>query len=233
MTEPNKPTNGQVNEQVSNVTESAVNTPDPTRVHNVLMVGVGGQGIVLASNILSEAAMLAGYDVKKSEIHGMSQRGGPVFSHVRFSKSKVQSPTIPKGEADVVYSLERMELLRWAEWARPDGAACYFAEDTLPIGVTEYPEGIDEDVARIFNRVVRLENDDLRAQHVSPKVKNTVLVGAVSALIPIEPAVFAEAIASQCPPGTDEVNITGFELGRAIALESNTAAADKAGSDVE
>ena len=92
--------------------------PEGDTVFNVLMVGVGGQGIILASDILAEAAMLAGLDAKKSEVHGMSQRGGPVFSHVRFGRA-VHSPVIGRGEADVLYSLERMELLRWAAWARP------------------------------------------------------------------------------------------------------------------
>ena len=79
---------------------------------NVLLVGVGGQGVVLASDILTTAAMLAGRDAKKSEIHGMSQRGGPVFAHVLFG-DVVHSPVIPKGSADVLLGMERMELLRW------------------------------------------------------------------------------------------------------------------------
>ena len=87
-------------------------------VFNVLMVGVGGQGTVLASDILAEAAMNAGLDVKKSEIHGMSQRGGPVFAHVRFGEH-VDSPVIGQGEADVLYSLERMELLEITAVTQP------------------------------------------------------------------------------------------------------------------
>ena len=83
---------------------------------NVLMVGVGGQGIVLASDLLAEAAAIAGHDVKKSEIHGMSRRGGPVFSHVRFGE-RVHSAVIPEGDADLILAMEPMELLRWTSWA--------------------------------------------------------------------------------------------------------------------
>ncbi len=193
-------------------------------VTNVLMVGVGGQGVILASDILSEAALLAGYDVRKSEIHGMSQRSGPVFSHVRFGE-KVYSPTIPQGEADVVYSLERMELLRWAAWARSGAMACYAAHNMLPTGVKEYPEGMDEEIDRLFSRVVRLDDKELRGK-VSPKVKNTVLLGAASAALPIPVECYVEAMPGLCPPGTADVNKVGFDLGRSIAQAALDLTAD-------
>ena len=90
---------------------------------------------MLASDILTTAAMLAGRDAKKSEIHGMSQRGGPVFAHVLFG-DVVHSPVIPKGSADVLLGMERMELLRWAPWAKPDTVAAYVAKDIVPTGWT-------------------------------------------------------------------------------------------------
>jgi indolepyruvate ferredoxin oxidoreductase beta subunit len=189
-----------------------------SEVVNVLMVGVGGQGIVLASDLLAEAALIAGLDVKKSEIHGMSQRGGPVFSHVRFGPGRVQSPTIPQGEADVIYALERMELLRWAAWARPGGAACYFAQDMYPAGVSAYPEGLDEEIASRFGPVVRFDPRELR-DRVSPKVKNTALLGAMSTLIPLDPGCYVAAMPRLCPPGTADVNAAAFELGRQLAQE--------------
>jgi len=193
-----------------------------TEPFNVLMVGVGGQGVVLASNILSEAAMRAGLDVKKSEIHGMSQRGGPVFSHVRFGE-RVHSPVIPKGEADVIYSLERMELLRWATWARPGAVACYLAQNTLPFGVKAYPEGLDEEIARLFGTVIRVDPRALR-DRISPKVKNTVLLGAVSVFAALPPECYHEVIPGLCPDGTAEVNWQGFEIGREVAAEQLRAA---------
>ncbi|HQJ06003.1 MAG TPA: 2-oxoacid:acceptor oxidoreductase family protein, partial [Spirochaetota bacterium] len=89
------------------------------RIFNILIVGVGGQGIILASDIASKAAALAGFDSKKSEIHGMSQRGGSVFSHVRYG-SKVYSPVIPLRQADILVSLEEMETVRWADFCSKD-----------------------------------------------------------------------------------------------------------------
>jgi len=190
-------------------------------VFNVLLVGVGGQGIVLASDILAEAALESGLDVKKSEIHGMSQRGGPVFSHVRFGPGPVHSPTIPQGEADVIYALERMELLRWAAWARPDrrGAACYVAQDLMPSGVTAYPDGVEDQIGELFGTVVRFDPRAMRDQ-VSPKVRNVALLGAVSAWAPLEVAAYAAVLPRLCPPGTAEVNLAAFDLGRRLALDT-------------
>lgn len=189
--------------------------PEP---YNVLMVGVGGQGIILASDILAEAAMLAGLDAKKSEVHGMSQRGGPVFSHVRFGP-QVHSPVIGKGEADVIYALERMELLRWAEWARPDAAAVYAATDLLPTGMDAYPPGIDAEIAARFGQVVRFDMRELRSQ-INPKAKNTLLLGAVSVLAPLPPDAYAAAIEKLVPAGTAPANLAGFEVGRRIAASA-------------
>ena len=187
----------------------------PDDVFNVLMVGVGGQGIVLASDILAEAALLAGFDVKKSEIHGMSQRGGPVFSHVRFG-THVDSPVISTGSAHVLYALERMELLRWADYAGPDAVAVYFAQDVLPAGVEEYPDDLDDEIDRRFDSVVRLGARALRGR-ASPKVKNVALLGAVSAFVPLPDAAYAEAMAALVPEGTVEANRAGFALGRELA----------------
>ncbi|WP_347349078.1 indolepyruvate oxidoreductase subunit beta [Nigerium sp.] len=183
---------------------------------NVLLVGVGGQGVVLASDILTTAAMLAGRDAKKSEIHGMSQRGGPVFAHVRFG-DVVHSPVIPKGSADVLLGMERMELLRWAPWAKPDAVAAYVAKDIVPTGVDAYPDGIDSEVAARFARVVSFDSKTLRPARVSPKVAGTVLLGAASVFLPLPPDVFAPAMEGLVPDGTLEMNKAGFALGRALA----------------
>ncbi|MGM0385746.1 MAG: indolepyruvate oxidoreductase subunit beta [Actinomycetota bacterium] len=185
---------------------------------NVLMVGVGGQGIVLASDILAEAALRSGFDVKKSEIHGMSKRGGAVFSHVRYGE-RVHSPMIPRGEADVLYALERMELLRWAAWARPGATACLLEQDTLPFGVKEYPEGVEQEIDRLFGTVVRIDPHAIRSR-ISPKVKNTVLLGAVSLFTPgVALDAFHAVIPGLCPDGTAGVNLEGFTIGRDVAAE--------------
>jgi indolepyruvate ferredoxin oxidoreductase beta subunit len=192
--------------------------PEVDGVFNVLMVGVGGQGIILASDILAEAAMLAGLDAKKSEVHGMSQRGGPVFSHVRFGP-QVHSPVIGQGEADVIYALERMELLRWAPWARPGATAVYADTDLLPTTTDAYPAGIDDEIAARFGHVVRFDMRALRSQ-INPKAKNTVLLGAVALLAPLPLDAYAQAIAGLVPAGTADANLTGFEVGRRIAAEA-------------
>jgi len=119
------------------------------KIHNVLMVGVGGQGVVLASDILSLAAMNAGYDVKKSEIHGMSQRGGSIFSFVRFGEA-VSSPLIAEGQADLLVSMEEMETLRWLEYLNADTKLMVSKAHILPANATEYPAGIEEDLKKNF-----------------------------------------------------------------------------------
>lgn len=184
-------------------------------VFNVLMVGVGGQGIVLASDILAEAALLTGLDVKKSEIHGMSQRGGAVFSHVRFG-THVESPVISRGSAHVLYALERMELLRWADYAGPDTVAVYIATDILPAGVETYPDDLDDEIDRRFDAVVRVGARALRGR-ASPKVKNVALLGAVSVFAPLPELAFQRAMEGLVPDGTLEANLAGFAVGREIA----------------
>ncbi len=196
-----------------------------SEVFNVLLVGVGGQGVVLASDVLTSAAMLAGHDAKKSEIHGMSQRGGPVFAHVRFGE-RVHSPVIPKGSADILIGLERMELLRWAPWARRGAAAVYVAKDILPTGVAAYPQGMDAEVAALFGRVVSFDTRALRPAKVSPKVIGTVLLGAASVLMPLPADAFPPALEGLVPDGTYDMNLAGFELGRQLAAAASAPAGD-------
>ncbi len=186
-------------------------------IFNVLMVGVGGQGIVLSSDILAEAAAVERYDVKKSEIHGMSRRGGPVFSHVRFGEG-VHSPVIPQGQADVILALEPMELLRWAAWAAPDAAATYLAAPILPVGVDEYPESVDAEIARLFRPVVRVELAAIR-RSVPLKVRNTALLGAASVFVPLCVLSFEEALRALSPKGTYEANQAAFNAGRDLATQ--------------
>ncbi len=187
-----------------------------TDVFNVLMVGVGGQGVVLTSDILTAAAMHAGLDAKKSEIHGMSQRGGPVFSHVRFG-DKVHSPVIAKGEADILFGLERMELVRWAEWGRPGAAACYVNKDLPPHGVGRYPDELNERIRSIFGTVISFAPEDLRKVKLSPKVINTVLLGAVSTLMTLPLEAYDVALEELVPKGTFEMNRAAFHFGRQLA----------------
>ncbi|MBA3020893.1 indolepyruvate oxidoreductase subunit beta [Propionicimonas sp.] len=193
-------------------------------VFNVLMVGVGGQGIVLASDVLAEAAALAGMDVKKSEIHGMSRRGGPVFSHVRFGE-RVYSAVIDHGQADVVLAMEPMELVRWSRWARPGAAACYLAEPILPVGLSQYPDGLEAEISRLFGRVVRVELSAIR-RSVPLKVRNTALLGATSVFFDLGPEYLQQALKALSPRGSYEANQAAFDLGRELATAQLMEAAD-------
>lgn len=184
-------------------------------VFNVLMVGVGGQGIVLASDILAEAAALAGHDVKKSEIHGMSRRGGPVFSHVRFGE-KVHSAVIDEGNADVILAMEPMELLRWAPWAHSGADACYLNQALLPVGVTEYPQGVEAEIKRLFARVVGIELGAIR-RSVPAKARNTALLGAASVFFPLSEDHLRRAVEVLAPRGSAEANLAAFDAGRGLA----------------
>ena len=195
-----------------------------TEVYNVLMVGVGGQGIVLASDVLAEAAAIEGHDVKKSEIHGMSRRGGPVFSHVRFGE-RVHAPVIPEGQADVILALEPMELLRWASWAAPRAASCYLAAPVLPVGVDEYPDDLEPEIDRLFDRVVRVELAAIR-RTVPLKVRNTALLGAASVFIPLCVLSFQEALRTLSPNGSYEANQAAFDIGRDLATRQLMEVAD-------
>jgi indolepyruvate ferredoxin oxidoreductase, beta subunit len=195
-----------------------------SEVFNVLMVGVGGQGIVLASDILAEAAALAGLDVKKSEIHGMSRRGGPVFSHVRFGE-QVFAPVIDEGAADVVVAMEPMELLRWGSWARRDAAACYLAEPILPVGVAEYPAGVDAEITGRFGQVVRVELAAIR-RSVPLKVRNTALLGAASVFFPLPEEHLRQALKVMSPRGSYEANQAAYDIGRGIAAMQLRESAD-------
>ena len=114
---------------------------------NVLLTGVGGQGVVLASTVLAQVAMSEGYDVKQSEVHGMAQRGGSVVSHFRFG-DKVWSSLVPMGEADLLMAFEALEGLRYVNWLKPDGVLVYNTQRINPspvaAGLATYPEGIDD-----------------------------------------------------------------------------------------
>jgi len=117
------------------------------RTTNVFISGVGGQGILLASEILSDVALAHGLDVKKSEVHGMAQRGGSVVSHVRFGE-KVYSPVIAEREADLLVSFEKMEALRWIHYIAPEGTVVINDQQIVPSGMERYPEDIDEGISK-------------------------------------------------------------------------------------
>ena len=189
---------------------------------NILIVGVGGQGVLLASEIISEAAMKSGYDVKKSEVHGMSQRGGVVSSHVKIA-SKVYSPTIQYGQADVLMAFEQAEGLRALDWMKSDGVAIVSTTMLVPAIVTSskkltYPEDAAGEMKRKAERVIIVPADKIAAELGNPRVVNTILLGVLSNYAPFEYDLWIEMLKTKVKARFVEVNLQAFERGRSIRL---------------
>jgi indolepyruvate ferredoxin oxidoreductase beta subunit len=186
-------------------------------VTNILLVGVGGQGILVASEIIAEALMLAGFDVKKSEVHGMAQRGGSVVSHVRFGE-KVYSPIIPEGEADIIVGFELLEAYRYLPLLRTDGKIIVnnlkINPPIVSIGQEAYPEGLSEKINHFFPDGKLVDGLALAKLAGNVKTANTVLLGALSRLSGIDEKFWLSAIERMVPGKTLEVNRKAFELGR-------------------
>jgi len=187
-----------------------------TKTNNILIVGVGGQGVILASELLSKAAMASGFDVKQSEVHGMSQRGGVVSSHIRFA-SKVYSPLIPDGEADVILAFEAAEGLRWVNQLKPEGALVINTQEIIPpIAFTKeysYPDDPIGTAESIAGRVLPLDGLQIAQECGDKRLVNTVLLGAISGELPIAPEVWTTVIKSGVPKGTEEMNLKAFQRG--------------------
>ena len=186
---------------------------------NVALVGVGGQGILLAADVLARAAAEAGLDVKKSEIHGMSQRGGSVSSQVRFG-ARVHSPIIPEGETDLLVSFDAVEAVRAFPSVRPAGRAlvdrCYLVPITVSSGLQPPPPDPDETLARLFgDRLVRVDSKALAAGAGNPRTANMAIAGALSTLLDIPAAAWEAALRGRVPAKLLDVNLKAFALGRA------------------
>ena len=186
-------------------------------ITNILLVGVGGQGILLASEILSEAFMLAGYDVKKSEIHGMSQRGGSVVSHVRFG-TKVFSPVVPEGEGDIMFGFELLESCRYLSLLRP-GATVVVNDFKIPppsvlLGQAAFPEGLADSIRAAFPDTLLVDGQRLAIEAGDLRAANTALLGAVSRQLAITEDNWRQAIEKMVPRKALEINLKAFRMGR-------------------
>lgn len=187
------------------------------QIKNVLLVGVGGQGILLASEILSEAAMLAGFDVKKSEIHGMSQRGGSVVSHVRYGK-QVFSPIVPEGEGDILFGFELMETCRSLPLLKSGGTVVAndlrISPPSVLMGHEIYPEGLVDRIREQFPDFMLLDGQQMATDAGNVRAANTVLLGAVSKRLDIAEEFWMKALEKMVPPKALEVNKKAFLMGR-------------------
>jgi len=189
------------------------------RITDILMAGVGGQGIIMASNILAETLLSAGYDVKKSEVHGMAQRGGSVVCHVRFGK-KVYSPLIRKGEVDILYSLEILETLRYTEYLKKDSVIILnnyrLNPPSVSLGAQTYPEGIPDLVKKNFPRTTLIDGVDTAKEAGNPRTVSTVILGHLSRYIDIPDNTWKDIMKDRLPSKIIGVNLKAFNAGRAI-----------------
>ena len=210
--------NTQRSQGIERGVEEAPLTERPT--FNILISGVGGQGVVLASYVLSRVALAEGYDVKQSEVHGMAQRGGCVTSHLRFG-DRVYSSLITPGTVDVLLSFESVEAMRYVHWLKPGGLLVYNAArvnpSTVSSGAVEYPEGIEERIAAAWPNVRAVDASALAAKAGTVKAANVVMLGAMASALPFTPEMLESVIRRSVPPKTLDVNLEAFRLGREVA----------------
>lgn len=190
------------------------------KTRNVFLSGVGGQGTILASNILGQVLLNAGYDVKKAEVHGMAQRGGDVTTHFRFG-AKVYSPLIKQGDVDYLISFELLEALRYINWVKPDGKILLNNHTIFPpsvsLGKMEYPKDVEQTFRNYFKENVWIVSGSEIAKRLgSIQVANVVLIGAFSNYFPeLAAEQWTDAIKGLLPSGLHEINLKAFQEGRA------------------
>ncbi len=186
-------------------------------MYNVLIVGVGGQGSLLASRIIGAVYKKMNLEVKISEVHGMAQRGGSVVTHVRAGED-VASPIIPDGEADVIIAFEALEALRWSHCLKKGGVMVYSTQEISPMtvitGAAEYPADIDAKLDAKDIKTVRVPALSLANEAGSSKAANVVLIGAASEIICKDEAVWEAALSETVPPKFMELNRKAFALGK-------------------
>ena len=194
-------------------------TPRPA--FNILISGVGGQGVVLASYVLSQTALAEGFDVKQSEVHGMAQRGGCVTGHLRLGE-RVYSALITPGTADVLLAFESVEAARYLHWLRPGGLVVYntvhLNSSTVSAGLDTYPDDIDARISADWPNVRALDANALAAQAGTVKAANVVMLGAVASALPFGAEALEAVIRRSVPPQTIDVNLEAFRLGRVVEV---------------
>lgn len=189
---------------------------------SIIIVGVGGQGTLLASKLLGNVLLSQGYDVKVSEVHGMSQRGGSVVTYVRYGK-KVYSPIVTEGEADLILAFERLEAARWLSYLKKDGKLIVNDQRITPMpvitGAMEYPENILEKLQEKEIRVTALDALSLAEEAGTVKAVNVVLMGVLSASMPFPEEVWQAALEKCVPAKFLDMNKKAFALGRAAVTK--------------
>ena len=182
---------------------------------SALLVGVGGQGAILTAKVLVNGLMKAGYDVKMSEVHGMSQRGGSVSTQVHWGE-KVWSPVIGKGAADIIVAFEKMEAVRYADFLKPDGVAVIndyeMASSSIAAGLCEYPEGCLEAMQKHYRCLV-LNAEKIAEELGNAKCMNIVLFGGMVKALHMDDIDWETVIAETVPPKFRELNLKAYRAG--------------------
>ncbi len=183
---------------------------------NIMIVGVGGQGSLLASRILGNAVLLQNYDVKVSEVHGMSQRGGSVVTYVKYG-DKVASPVICKGEADVIMSFELLEAARWLPYLKKDGVIITNTQEINPMpvvtGAAQYPTDLVEKMKAAGAKVIAADALAIAREAGSEKAVNVALIGMAAHALDIDDETLREAVRISVPEKFLELNLKAFDLG--------------------
>ena len=189
------------------------------RTKNILLVGVGGQGTILASKLLTLGLMEEGYDVKMSEIHGMSQRGGSVSSQVRYGE-KVWSPVIEKGSADMIVSFEKMEALRWLEYLKKDGKVVVNDHEMMPMpvimGKADYAADIIDEIKKACHDVTVVNATEEAVKLGNGKVMNIILLGTIIKAMGLEDIDWNKIVRENVKPAFVEDNLKAIQVGMSL-----------------
>jgi indolepyruvate ferredoxin oxidoreductase, beta subunit len=202
------------------------------KAYNFLLTGVGGQGTVVASDILAAVGLAAGYDVKKSDVLGLAVRGGSVVSHIRWGET-VRSPIVPEGKVEVLVAFEMLEGLRWLDQVRPEGTIIVNHQRIYPVvvssGLAEYPADEPAEAALLAaaQTVYVVPGLDISQELGNTRVLNVVLLGALSGMTDIEPEKWVAVIRNRVPTKVVELNVQAFWRGRAAMVDSRLSGAPK------
>ena len=186
-------------------------------VNNIVLSGVGGQGVLVASDVLVAVAMFSGLDSKKSEVHGMAQRGGSVVSQVRYGE-KINSPLIEKDSANIILAFEKLEAVRYLDFLKPGGIIIINNQQITPLTVFSakipYPENVEAICQKKTDNVLIINGIKISEELGNPRVLNTVMLGALSNYTQFMEEHWIKAIQQRVPPKTFELNRKAFEAGK-------------------
>ncbi|MEK6778255.1 MAG: indolepyruvate oxidoreductase subunit beta [Candidatus Deferrimicrobiota bacterium] len=187
-------------------------------IFNIVIAGVGGQGVLMASRVLSESALASGMDVKQNEVHGMAQRGGSVISFVRIGE-RVNSPVVMPGTADLLISFEPLEALRYIHYLKPGGMLVYnkvaINPSTVASGLATYPSDVEERIARACTNAHGIEALSIAREAGNAKAVNMVMVGSVLSALPLDPRVVMGVVKAVSGGKGADVNLKALEGGAA------------------